>query len=218
MGKIKVWVEATAPRRGTGENAVPELRIYKGEPETTLEAHTVPSEEIILRFTNAIDEKIKKYIKYIDKKIISSDDPYIIALNGADIGHEYLEEDRVPRILKAIFPIGDFSVTLDTSSEKTRVVRSGYLYRPSLTKRSGGEVSTAIFLNPDNSGISGLLYSRVHLNALRNFTGKFSPSPFGIDFHLIHNPMASNPVPYGWLKIGLEYSWENGQLCIKRWS
>ncbi|MDO8746618.1 MAG: hypothetical protein Q7J70_03025, partial [Thermodesulfovibrionales bacterium] len=43
-----IWVEATAPKSGTGDNAVPE---YQNE------VSCLPSEQIILRFTSAIQEK-----------------------------------------------------------------------------------------------------------------------------------------------------------------
>lgn len=62
----KVWVEAIAPQRGTGPDAVPAIRtinemIAAGEEPI---AQPVPEEKILLRLTQALDDKRKKYEGY----------------------------------------------------------------------------------------------------------------------------------------------------------
>lgn len=44
-----------------------------------------------------------------------------------------------------------------------------------------------------------------------------SEAEVGLDFMLIHNPMAKNKIPYRWLKCGREYWVEDDHLVIKNW-
>ncbi len=54
----KVWVEAVARGPGEGKDRVPESR----------NGDTVPTEKILLRFTNALAEKSNKYYQAQKKK------------------------------------------------------------------------------------------------------------------------------------------------------
>lgn len=99
-----IWIEAIAPERGQGSDAVPQQRI--GEPSK------VPEDQIILRYTSAIKEKFEKYLKYRKEEVISAEEPYIIAVNGGNIPYTFLD-DHIPRIIKAVLPIGPYSITID---------------------------------------------------------------------------------------------------------
>jgi type I restriction enzyme S subunit len=70
----KIWIEATVPMAGKKDDAVPPLQW------NSFVAQEVPEEKIILRFTSAIDEKWKKYKKYLEDGIIKHDDVYVIAV------------------------------------------------------------------------------------------------------------------------------------------
>lgn len=89
-----------------------------------------------------------------------------------------------------------------------------YEYRPNLNKlKENGEIEKIDmtgFLKKENEVISGLLYSKVGINWLRNWL----PQNLAEDFIFIHNPNAKNKLPIGWLKAGHEY-WFEGDFLIK---
>jgi hypothetical protein len=97
--------------------------------------------------------------------------------------------------LKAVLPIGWPKVTLDTHSHTA--VDAGFEYRPEIMRNSGTNVPTTSFLDPKYEAISAVLYSRAGVSQL--------PRRMGEDFIFIHNPLAKNPVPLGFLKLGKEY-------------
>lgn len=60
----RFWVEATTASEGEGSDSVPELQEQdRFEP--------IPEEKIILRFTNALSEKQKKFKRYLEKGLIT---------------------------------------------------------------------------------------------------------------------------------------------------
>ena len=68
---------------------------------------------------------------------------------------------------------------------------------------------TDVFLNPQYSGISALISSAADVYN--------HPAGLGEDFHFIHNALASNPLPKGWLPLGKEYWPSGGSLEIITW-
>jgi hypothetical protein len=139
--------------------------------------------------------------------VVKNSDPYIIAINSRSLPWG-IYEPSIPRILQALFPFGDFFVTFDRVSGK--VVESAYHYRPKIEKRSGKPVSTDIFLDPTYAGISAALFCPADV-----WHRPPSDAEIGLDFMLIHNPMAKNKIPYQWLKCGRECWVEDDHLVIK---
>lgn len=118
-----IWIEAIAPRSGTGADAVPGYE-YGVVFET-------PKDKVLLRFTSAIIEKHKKYQNYIKDKIISKDDPYIIAVNGGRVSHAIV----------------------------VNIVSYLFSYRDTIKKSNYAPVSTNIFEDEIYNGISAVIYS-----------------------------------------------------------
>ena len=138
---------------------------------------------------------IKNILHNLTKGTISSSDAYIIAINSCKIEQAIMEAD-MPRILKAVLPIGYQQVTIS----KTPGIEPHwhYQYRDKICRASNSRVNTDFFFNDDYSGLSGVLYSRTSL---------FNRPPrMGNNFLFIHNPLARNPIPYGFFKLGIEYS------------
>jgi hypothetical protein len=110
LGGNRYWVEAVAPTAGSGSDKVPYPVLGK--------AGYVPREPILLRYTNALDDKLRKWRKWLawlDKNIVDNDDGYIIAINGLGIpdatcGFEY------PYIIQSLYPVGPFAVNFDRES------------------------------------------------------------------------------------------------------
>lgn len=116
-----------------------------------------------------------------------------------------MSEGYPPYILKALFPLGNPIYTIDI--EKREAVDENISFRSEVYKNSGQKIKTSFFDNPNFKEISGILYSRA------------TPfdSEIGQDYFLIHNPYASNPIPYGSLKIGREAKAEKESISIKKW-
>jgi len=187
----RIWIEAIAPTSGADVNVdrVPEMKLGV--------ASRVPDEQIILRYSSAIKEKYdNKYNKYVGDGVIASNDAYVIAINGCKIPSAIMELE-VPRILKAVFPIGYKQIKIDTKTGI--VIDTGYQFRNKIGRSLGSEVRTDIFLNPKYSNLSGVPFP-FSLASVRKV-----PEKMGEDFVFIHNPLATNGIPKGFLKVGREY-------------
>lgn len=198
-GNCRIWIEAIAPGRGEGPDAVP-------LPKLGL-ADYVPDEKIILRLRSAIEDKSKKYAGYIEDGILAQNESCVIAVNGWLVPSSSADF-RAPFIFQAVLPIGPPYISFDR--ESLEVVDQGHSHRPVIQKKAGAPVSTAIFLEEEHKGISGLLYSGASVLNL--------PSKHGSELVFLHNPMASNPLPKGWLKIGHEFWIEDEALRNKDWT
>jgi type I restriction enzyme S subunit len=193
-----IWIEAVVPTKGEGNDAVPDFANHnRFEP--------LPEDEIILRFTNSIHAKHQQHQKYISEGLVGPNDLFIVALNGCQIPFaEFF--GGIPIIIKSVLPIGQEVVTIDT--ELLKVVDDRHLYRGTIVKKSGSEVSTRGFLDDEYKAISGIIYSN---NAAWNF-----PSTLGADLLFFHNPSSNNQISMGWLECGLEYWVEGDQIFGKR--
>lgn len=197
----RTWMEAIAPTSGADSNPdrVPNMKLGV--------ATVVPDDEIVLRYRAAIREKYdNKYHNYLENGVIMPTDAYVIAINSCKIGSAIMETDT-PRILKAVFPIGNWQVTID---KKTGIViDTGYQLRFKIRRVGGAEVRTDLFVNPEYANLSGVLYSHVSVRKI--------PERMGEDFVFIHNPLATNNrLPHGFLKVGREYipTEDNGGYAI----
>ncbi len=182
-----IWIEAISPTQGNENSTdrVPEI--------VTGIAQSIDSDLITLRYTAAIEEKHRKYLGYIESGIIKNNAPYIIALDSSQIPGA-ISELPMPRIVSSVLSIGSQYVELDR--ESGGIVGGGYHYKEAVTKKNGSDVPMDMFLNPDYSGISAVLYScsdccnRAEKNGSR--------------YILVHNPLATNPIDIGFLGVGKE--------------
>jgi hypothetical protein len=191
---LPVWVEAVTALAGQGVDAV-----QKAEPVV---ARDVPDDQIKLRLLNAFDKKSKKYDVYKEKSWVGSKDPYIIAINAAQVPSAHLERE-IPRIVRSLLPIGHPVLHID--KETRNIVDTSYERQEKVVKASGEGPETTSFLNPKFSGISAVIYSCIDTFNCRPLL-------------LFHNPLAVNPVPLGFLKKGNEYWVEDQYLRNKNWN
>jgi type I restriction enzyme S subunit len=191
----RIWLEATAPGPGTGPDALVESKCRD-------KMAYVPEEKVVLRYRSAIESKIGKWREYVEKEIIDAKGPYIVALNGREIPGAWPDDDEIPLIIRTVFPFGDPFAVYDLQDHAS--VQGGILYQDKIIKRSGAQVLTDIFFSKEYSGISGVLFSNVNL--------WHYPRKLGSDFLFIHNYRSKNPVPLGWLGLGIEFWWEEDGL------
>lgn len=198
------WVEATAPNKGTGEDAVPE---FPRSSEPTI--HTPPEEQIILRIASAIEKKYSKYQEYLSKGIISPTDPYGIAINSSD-AYMFDAVDQ-SRIIKALFGLGYEQLIIDLETREVQDTK--WSQRTSITKKVGSPVPLAYFTNNSYEGISFIIYSTD--NILRIPTNQI-----GEELIFIHNPFAQNPIPHNIINFGKELipDHKEGEMITKNHS
>ena len=194
LGEKKVWIEAVAPGPGTGPDAVPHPPLRR--------VFRVPQEQILLRFTNALAEKLKQYNAALKKRIVDVTDHYVVAINCRGIPHA-LYGSVLPFGVMAFLPFGDPAVTID--KEQRRIVDSYFEYRGDVVKGSGAAVPTNSFLDPQYAGISGVLHSAVYPTA---------PLELGGDFWFLHNPFATQPVDRRAFSFCRQYFFRDGMLQI----
>ena len=131
----RVWFEAVAPGPGSGHDQVPPVpRSDLGE-----DVAEVPTEKILLRFTNALSKKQEKYGAALAKGIIRPDDGYVLAINSRGIRLVPFD-GPMPLFVRAFLPYGPLQVAFD--SKTRQIVDRFYQYRPAISKLSGRSVST----------------------------------------------------------------------------
>jgi hypothetical protein len=192
----KVWVEAVAPGPGNEEDKVPGL--FYGEVQE------VPTEKILLRFTNALYNKRNQYYKALFKKIIEPNDIYLLAINSRRIPHAPYG-NTVPFFVQAFLPFGNLACVMDTKTGNT--VETFYQHREKVLKTSGATVPTNAFLNHEFSFISAILHSAV--DCVNH------PDILGDDFSILHNPTATHPFDRSLFNWCDQIFYQDGRLELR---
>ncbi|MDD5014043.1 MAG: hypothetical protein PHW73_02930 [Atribacterota bacterium] len=173
--KDEIFIEATACTRGNAIDAVPEE--YFAEKSEKVRIQDVPYDKMLIRLTNSLDSKYKKYKNFIKKK----EKPYIIAINRFALG--YL--DNIPLILKCLFGLGFQSFKMIDN----KLFNAGWTMKKRIFKENSSEVSTLFFDQEEYDIVSAVIYSE---KSILNH-----PKEIGSDCILVHNPKAK-------LQINLE--------------
>ena len=189
VGNSRIWFEAIAPSPGIGPDQVPQL--IPGE------FSEVPIEKILLHFTNAFDEKRKRYAAALEKGIVSAEDFYVLAVNSRGIRHAP-DCSSMPHFVQPFLAFGPLVVAIDGSKD------SFNQYRPVISKVSGSPVSTRIFLDEDASFCSVVLHSGVDS---ANY-----PDQLGGDFAVLHNPNARRPLDASAFQWCEQFTFRDDQL------
>jgi hypothetical protein len=200
IGSSRIWVEAIAVGPGEGVDRVP-----SPDPEDE-KCFLVPEHKIVQRYTAALESKYERYCSYRDKGIIAESEPYVVAVNGRK-AHWFSADDEIPYLVQAVLPIGlpVHWVNLDDPKNSG----SGYDHRSVIKRASGSSVPTDTFLQPGHEGLSGMLGSGVGIGTY--------PPEMGADFVFVHNSLARNKLPAGWLNRGREYRVEGDHLECRWW-
>jgi hypothetical protein len=175
----KIWIEAICPK----PEGLPQHWL-RGPKPGELKVHDVPHNEVLLRWTAAIKEKCEKYGDYLQKRIVSECDAYIIAVNGCQLGVFPLDRgvSQFPYALEAVYPVGPLTVPIDKATRK--VGQPFYSIRSQIKTAAGAPVSTTVFLDKSNAGVSAVIgYSSVRAEA-----------PL-LPLDVVHNHFARSPLP-----------------------
>jgi hypothetical protein len=204
----RIWVEAMAVSSGVGADRVPDRaaraftaaqRGYTDEELPGIDWHgRPPSEEsVILRCTQALEEKRRKYDRYFRAGIVKPGERYIVAMSLAGIDQSFFlcDFDGIPIFLKALFGIGADCILLSrTDGEKDR------LYRPSrhiVAKASGAEVTAHAFASSSHPEISGVFGTCADI-----VNASLQP---GDEIMFVNNPRARTPIAPGTFDFGMEF-------------
>ncbi len=161
----------------------------------------MPDEAFKLRLTATIREKLLKYEQYLNKGFVSDSEPFVIAVNGGAVPHVY-QESFPPRIVSVLFPFGPEAIRFDL---RTNTFGDSYFtYQGEVRKKNGTLIPTAFFEQEASRGISAVVYSTAEAFNCRGGSG--------CDLTLVHNPLATSPLPRGYLRVGHEWWRDGGNL------
>jgi type I restriction enzyme S subunit len=175
LGNQIIWIECVACDVGIGKDAVPPLKY-----DSSL-LQDYPEKQLLLRMTNSLDAKLKKYKEYLEKKIVGKEDIFIIAINRAGIDHC---DPGIPLIFKAVFGIEHLNIPIHPLNGAKSEKGSFWSIRDDIVKQNDENISVKFFEKQEHSGISAIIYSNT--NILNH------PNNIGSECILTHNPIAKN--------------------------
>ncbi|MFT3800972.1 MAG: hypothetical protein QM766_07085 [Burkholderiaceae bacterium] len=199
-GDRKIWIEVVCPQP-TGLPA----DWSNSQQDTWV---SLPHEQILLRWTSAIRAKAEALLGsedgtkagYLKSGLVHRDDAYVIAVNGCMLrrGDGDLPSlfgiSRFPFAAEAVFPFGPVEVRLDRNSFE--VLGQGHQVRPTIQKPNRSKVPTYTFLDKRFAPISAIWALDANGGAV---IGNCDP------MIVVHNPLATNPVPVGFLPAEADY-------------
>ena len=186
----RVWIEAVCVGKG-----------QPGKPDSVLEIKSgvvrdVPIREYVIRLRSSLEEKARKFSKYVDDGIVVPKDLAVIATNVGGI--PFLGADMDECIKRSVYGIDDMIVSLDRVSG--RMIGIGRGNRTSVSKHSGSPVQVQCFADGTMAHISAVLGSGVNAFNL--------PEELGQDFILYPNVTAEARWPDGLLPLGREWAFK----------
>lgn len=196
-----VYIEAVAVEKGSGMDKAPDIEYGK--------VLDVPEREMLLRLTSGINQKHKQYLSYIEKKIISNTDSYIIAINRSALEHF---DPQIPLILKCLFGIGYQTLQITKNKQVKKSLVSNWTSRMKVDKTNGSSVDMSLFQAPEFAGISAIIYCENNI-----LNSPKSLAAMGDDLVIAHNPLAKNPLPANFFKFGSIWKLDGNQLQCKNY-
>lgn len=194
-GDGRIAIEATAP--GGGQNLAWPLDFSIG-------SRLPPDENILPRFTGAVQGKAAEFEDDLAKGRLRPDDIRVIAINTIKVPYARSVEGPVPRPVKAVYPIDECEIEWGEGGRFWVVVKSS---RRQITTPSGSPISTSVFCDGDLTEVSAVVFSQAWPPDRRR--------PLGYDVIVAHNREAVRPLPHGFWPHGLEFWYEGDRLCGK---
>ncbi len=146
-----LFIEATAPGPGTGQNQVFEPKLNKpGDFNVIFE--DIPVEQVLLRITSGLETKFKAYKRYLQDKTLQPNDPYVVAVNPGCMTFARGEYDP-PLIIQSLFAVSNLMVLFDR--DDPALDETHYSIRHQISKHSGASVRTNLFLDSSYYGLTG---------------------------------------------------------------
>ena len=195
-----IWIEAVCPKP---IGISPEYLDYPSRLRNKeIRTIRVPSTEILLRWTQAINEKNNKAQKYFEKGVITNSQGFIIALCCSQLGRvadKLNGQSGYPYPVELGFGIGPLTASFDKiKPDLDRIYNPS---RPNIIKplsSTSAKVDTAIFFNPQYDKISAIIGAYSTLSEVLIMEQE--------KFVMAHNPNAINRIANGLLVNISEYN------------
>lgn len=194
--KQNIWIEAVSATCGDSNSLDYKQPFFTDDVDEEKLIRKYQTEEIKLRLSNAFISKKEKVDRYLKDKIIKSDEPIIIAINGSKLDAMYDE------MLRYLFAIGDQVLKINTANKKSSSNIPIFERQTSIMKNNGAEVVQGVFCNNTSENISAVIYNND--NILEN---KFNKK-IGENLLIISNPFAKNVLPKSFFKFGKKIGWQ----------
>ena len=143
----RIWIEAVCATAGETDlpDSVPQVPAGKVAP--------VPVDKYVLRISNALHEKARKFRRYIDTGSVCERDTLVIAINVREIDGIMVDIDRV--MMKALYGRGNMTLRIDRYTKELKTIDHEFVTK--VVKRSGSEVGTTPFVDDGLPHISSAL-------------------------------------------------------------
>jgi hypothetical protein len=195
-GTRKIWIEAVSPDQGR-ENNPDRVADWPAE-ERRIDAEE-QRRQVELRITTALSSKIEKFKGYRDDGIVDERDSCIVAISTGQFALQSVHGGLPPPVT-SVYPFGREQASFDPQALS---FNSAFDFAQQIERTRGRAVERTAFRDPENSLISGLIWSR---RSIGNFLGR--PD----DFVFVQNQVASRPTRRTWLKWSEAYFVvDNGQ-------
>lgn len=196
-GSPRVWIEAVAPHT----NEV----LDDNDAQARRSVAPSPEEDVILRYTQSLQEKWSVYQRYLCSGLVRAEDAFVVAVSGANLHHP--TSGGGPHwMAKPLFGLGNRVFQREVGTGRDL---GGYWnFNVQRTTRRGSPVEADLFLSSKRSGLSAVLYSAHHVKNRPEVHGFME----GSDFRVFHNPFATVPLPVGFIARGEEWGVEDGNL------
>lgn len=190
----RFWIECVVPTVGDGPN-----KVWQRTTQSTWSGP--PDEPIQLRYTNAIQSKIKKITAYRAKGLVAPTEPVLIAMNQGAILDSDLNDIELPLAFKVLYGVGSFVMRVEIGSGATDFEMQP---QPAIPNAKGSPVSTTIFTEQAANVVAGLLLARASTINLFGHRRRL--------MLLAHNPFATAALPVGALPVRGELWVEDDHL------
>lgn len=188
-GGERLWIEAVSPSLGLAANPDRPADLI---PNAGFRA--TPVDQILMRYTQALREKRDRFQSYCEAGVVTEGDRCVIALNTGGMW-PHVEGVGLPRILSAVFPIGEEQFTIDLNTGSTLSVE--HPLRSEVIRANGAPIALTAFLHPSYACISGLIGDSARVTGWRQ--------QGNARFVSVANPRAMTPLPQAWFMLGTEY-------------
>ena len=183
----RCWIEAIAASDGVD----PTLFHYPVPMPPQL-SYRLNDNAMLARYASAFSTKAAKVEGYRTKGIIGVQDAVIIAIYTGKIDCADHYDVFIPMVAKALFPIGDPQLRVPVQPSNEAVTET-WASKPDIVKYNGARIETAEFTKAENAPISAVLYATDHILGM-----SWDPAAA---LSLIHNPLATVPVPQAMLPL-----------------
>jgi hypothetical protein len=191
-GRI-IWVEATVPE----PKGIPSDWLAPPNFEE-IRVKSKPDQERVLRCSSVIRDKQRKFSEYRQNGIIEPSDSTVVAVNICQLSDFDIDGagiSQLPLVAEAVFPVGPIGIPL--ARDGRQVGPPQLTHRSTLAKATGVEIEGGLFLDMEFANVSAVIQAHqrdVHERDLVLMT--------------VHNPNATNKLPYGLFSTRRELVWE----------